>query len=329
MLLRRLIIMLIIVGAIGGGLFWFNDFRAGKIEIVIASLADPTQTVSTTVVDALDWQSSLTAVGTFRAVNGADLALQQSGIVDKIDFESGKAVTAGDVLLTLHQEDDIAKLASLQATADGFSITLKRDQGQLKINTTSQATVDSNEVNLRNARALVAQQQVLVDQKTLKAPFTGRIGVRQVDVGQYLSAGTTIVTLQALDRLFVDFTLPQRAVDQVKVGQTVEAHVDAIPGQTFKGEIEAINSKVDSTSRNVQVRAIFVNPGHRLLPGMYTSVDVAVGKPESHLTLPQTAIVYNPYGNSVFLAVKSAEAGKEGLVARQTFVQTGPTRRQR
>ncbi|WP_027530917.1 efflux RND transporter periplasmic adaptor subunit [Bradyrhizobium sp. WSM3983] len=325
-MLKRMIIMLCAIGAVFAALAWFVNFRAGMIRQAMASLADPPQTVSTAAAQVSDWQSTLTAIGTFRAVNGADLSLQQPGIVDSIHFESGKDVAAGDALLDLRTEDDVAKLQSLQATADGFGITLRRDQGQLKINAVSQATVDSDAVNERNALALVAQQRALLDQKTLRAPFAGRLGVRQVDVGQYLTAGTTIVTLQALDRLYVDFTLPQQAIDQVKVGQEVAARVDAFPGRTFKGVVQAFNSKVDQASRNVQVRAVFDNADRRLLPGMFGRIDVRVGHPTSYLTLPQTAIVYNTYGESVFLAVKSDAPGKQGLMARQTFIKTGATR---
>jgi membrane fusion protein (multidrug efflux system) len=325
-MLKRMIIMLCAIGAVFAALAWFVNFRAGMISQVMASLADPPQTVSTTAAQVSDWQSSLTVIGNFRAVNGADLSLQQPGIVDSIHFESGKDVAAGDTLLDLRMEDDVAKLQSLQATADGSGITLRRDQGQLKINAVSQATVDSDIVNERNALALVAQQRALVDQKTLRAPFAGRLGVRQVDVGQYLTAGTTIVTLQALDRLFVDFTLPQQAIDQVKVGQTVVARVDAFPDLSFKGVVQAFNSKIDQTSRNIQVRALFDNPDRKLLPGMFARIDVRVGHPTSYLTLPQTAIVYNTYGESVFLAVKSDAPGKQGLVARQIFIKTGATR---
>jgi membrane fusion protein, multidrug efflux system len=244
-MLKRMIIMLGVVGAVFAGLAWFVNFRASMIQKALAALADPPQTVSTTTAVISEWQPSMTALGTFRAVNGADLALQLAGVVASIHFESGKDVAASDVLLDLRKEDDVAKLQSLQATADGYGITLRRDQGQLKINAVSQATVDSDLVNQRNALALVAQQQALVEQKTLKAPFSGRLGVRQVDVGQYLSAGTTIVTLQALDRLYVDFVLPQQAIDQIKVGQSVGARVDAYPGEIFQGHILAINSKVD------------------------------------------------------------------------------------
>jgi membrane fusion protein (multidrug efflux system) len=325
-MLKRMIIMLCVVGAVFAGLAWFVNFRATMIKQAMASLADPPQTVSTTTAVLSDWQPTLTAIGTFRAVNGADLSLQQSGLVEGIHFESGKDVAAGDVLLDLRKEDDIARLQSLQATADGYAITLQRDQSQLKINAVSHATVDSDVVNQRNALALVAQQQALMDQKTLRAPFAGRLGVRQVDVGQYLTAGTAIVTLQALDRLYVDFTLPQQAVDQVKVGQDVNARIDAFPGRTFKGVVQAFNAKIDQTSRNMQIRAIFDNADRKLMPGMFTRIDVDVGQATSYVTLPQTAIVYNPYGDSVFLAVKSETSGKNGLVARQTFVKTGATR---
>lgn len=325
-MLKRMILMLGAMGAAFGALAWFVNFRSMMIGQALASLANPPQTVSTITAVTSEWQPKLTAIGSFRAVNGADLALQQSGIVDRIHFESGKDVQAGEVLLDLHKEDDVAKLQSLQATADGTGITLRRDQGQLKINAVSQATVDADLVNQRNALALVAQQQALVEQKTLKAPFAGRLGVRQVDVGQYLTAGTTIVTLQALDRLYVDFNLPQQAVDQIKIGQEVTAHVDAYPNQTFKGQILAINSRVDQSSRNLQVRAIFNNTLHKLLPGMYALVDVMVDKPSQYVTLPQTAVVYNPYGNAVFLAVKKDDGGNDALVARQVFVKTGLTR---
>jgi membrane fusion protein (multidrug efflux system) len=165
----------------------------------------------------------------------------------------------------------------------------------------------------------------------LLAPFAGRLGIRSVDLGQYISAGTIIVTLQALDPIYCDFMLPQQALDGIKVGQTIQAAVDTFPGQTFTGEIAAINSKVDQASRNVQVRASLTNAEHKLLPGMFASIEISIGKPERFVTLPQTAITYAPYGNSVFLAETGGgqagdKAPKASLVARQAFVQLGETR---
>jgi membrane fusion protein (multidrug efflux system) len=320
---KRMIVMLAVLGAVFAGLNAFVGFRAGIIKNVLAGLSDPDETVSAAAATEAEWQASIKAIGTFRAVNGADLALEASGIVDKILARSGDDVLVGQPLVELRRDEDLAKLASLQATADGFAITLKRDQGQLKVNAVSQATVDADLVNQKNALAQVAQQQAVVNQKILKAPFAGRLGLRSVDEGQYLSAGTTVFTLQALDSLYLDFNLPQKAINQVKVGQHVEASVDAFPGETFGGVIQALNAKVDSTSRNVQVRALFDNVDRRLAPGMYATLDVAIDRPKAFVTLPQTAIVFNPYGDSLFLAVKD-ETGK--LKARQIFVKTGARR---
>jgi membrane fusion protein (multidrug efflux system) len=174
----------------------------------------------------------------------------------------------------------------------------------------------------------VAQQQAILDKKTLRAPFAGHLGLRQVDLGQYLGAGTVIVTLQALDPIFLDFFVPQQAVDQVRLGQSIAVKVDAYQDQAFTGEISAINPKVDANSRNVQVRAMLKNADHKLIPGMYATVDIPTGAPQNLITLPQTAITFSPYGDTVYI-VDSKGAGADGkpqLIARQSFVTTGFTR---
>jgi membrane fusion protein (multidrug efflux system) len=216
----------------------------------------------------------------------------------------------------------------LQATADLYTITYDRDLKQIKLQAVSQATLDTDAANLKNAKAQVAQQQAILDKKTLRAPFAGHLGLRQVDLGQYLGAGTVIVTLQALDPIFLDFFVPQQAVDQVRMGQPIAAKVDAYEDQTFTGEISAINPKVDANSRNVQVRATLKNADRKLIPGMYATVDIPTGAPQNLITLPQTAITYSPYGDTVYI-VDSKGAGANGkaqLVARQSFVTTGSTR---
>lgn len=322
-MIKRMVIMLIAIGAIIGGLYWFQIFKAGMIEKVMAGMANPAQTVSTAIAAKTDWQDRIEAVGTFKAANGADLALQVPGIVEEIEFESGDTVKAGQVLLKLSAHDDVAKLASLQATADNFEITLKRDQEQVKFKAVSQATVDTDIANLKNARALVDQQQAIIDQKTLRAPFSGRLGIRSVNVGQYLTAGTTIVTLQELDKLYVDAYLPQQVVSQLMVGQKTDITVDTYPGQTFEGKITAIEPKVDTTSRNVLVRAALDNPDGKLLPGMFARLNIDVGSTKKLVTLPQTALVYNPYGDMVFIVEKDKDNKQ---VVRQSFVQTGDTR---
>jgi len=325
---KRMVIMLIAVVIVLGGVFGFQAFKSAMIKKFMSSMSAPPQTVSTAKATYSPWQSTIEAVGTLRAVNGADLSVEVSGIVDAISFNSGDDVKAGAPLLKLRADDDIAKLASLQAVAQLNELTYERDLKQFKIQAVSQATLDADAANLKNARAQVAEQQAVLDKKMLRAPFAGHLGIRAVDLGQYLSAGTTIVTLQALDPIYLDFFVPQQSVEQLRIGQTVAVKVDAYKGQTFSGKISALNSKVDPSSRNVQIRATLDNPDRKLLPGMYATVDIATGAPQNYITLPQTAIAYNPYGDTVYVvASKGGETGgKQSLVARQTFVTTGPTR---
>ncbi|MBU3888123.1 efflux RND transporter periplasmic adaptor subunit [Methylosinus sporium] len=327
-LAKPMAIMLAIVALVFGGLYGFNAFRNMMIKGFLASMANPPQTVSVTTAGIQEWRSKLTAVGTFRAVNGADLSLEASGIVEKLHFQSGQQVEAGQLLLELRKDTDLARLAALKASAELAGVNLRRDQAQLKIHAASQASVDTDLANLKSAEAEVAQQEAVIAQKTLRAPFGGRLGIRGVDLGQYIGAGSVIVTLQALDPIYLDFTLPQQALNGIEVGQSIDAGVDAFPGKKFTGEIVAINSKVDQASRNVQVRASLANADHKLTPGMFAQIDIATGKPERLITLPQTAIVYAPFGNSVFLVQKSAAADDKGagLSAQQAFVRLGATR---
>jgi membrane fusion protein, multidrug efflux system len=323
-----MLIMLLVVGIVFGGIFGFQAFKAKMIEKAMAAFANPPQTVSTMTAAVQEWQPRLEAVGSLRAVNGADLAFEVPGIVDQINFNSGDDVQAGQLLLHLRSDDDVAKLQSLQASADLAEIVYQRDQKQLKIQAVSQATLDADAANLKNARAQVAEQQAMVDKKSIRAPFAGHLGIRAVDLGQYVSAGTTIVTLQALDPIYVDFFLPQQTVEQIKVGQSVTMKVDAYLDKTFSGEISAINPKVDVSTRNLQVRATLKNPDRKLLPGMYATVDIDVGQPQRYVTLPQTAITFSAYGDTVYVVEnKGKDAnGQPQLVARQTFVTTGSTR---
>ena len=327
-MIKRMLFMLVLVGVVLGGLFGFKAFVGGKIKEAMASMADLPQTVSAAKAASSDWQPRIDAVGSLRAVRGADLSLEVAGVVEEITFQSGDEVQAGQVLLRLRNEDDVAKLQSLEATAQLAQITYDRDVKQLKAQAISQAIVDNDEANLRNAKAQVAQQKAMVDKKTLRAPFAGRLGLRQVDLGQFLSAGTVIATLQSLDPIFVDFLLPQQSVAQLSVGQTVRVKVDAFLGREFAGKITAINPKVETASRNIQVRATLPNRDQKLLPGMFATVELETGAPQRLVTLPQTAVSYNPYGSLVYIVDDKAKGagGKPQLVARQVFVTTGATR---
>jgi membrane fusion protein (multidrug efflux system) len=322
------VILAVAVAVILGGIFAWHQISGKFMKQYMAKAATAPQTVSTAVAATTSWQARTQAIGSLRAVRGADLAAQAAGVVDQIHIDSGTEVAAGTVLLKLKPNDDPAKLDQLQAAAALADETYKRDLEQFAAQAVSQATLDTDVSTLKSARAQVAAQQALIDEKTVKAPFAGRLGIRQVDEGQYLTAGTTVVTLQALDPILIDFYVPQQALAHVKVGQSVTASVDTYPGVHFAGTVSSINSKVDLASRNVQVRASFGNADRRLLPGMYANVEIDNGDATDQITLPQSAITYNPYGDTVFIVQKGGvdESGKPKSVALQRFVKLGATR---
>jgi len=211
-MIKRMVIMLIAVAVVLGGVFGFQVFKGIMIKKFMSAMGSPPQTVATGKAGYSQWQPTIEALGSLRAVRGADLSIEVSGVVDSISFNSGDDVEEGAVLLKLRSQDDAARLESLQATAQLNQIIYDRDQKQLKIQAVSQANLDTDAANLKNANAQVAQQQAVLDKKTLRAPFAGHLGIRAVDLGQYLSAGTAIVTLQALDPIFLDFFVPQQAI---------------------------------------------------------------------------------------------------------------------
>ncbi len=326
-MIKRLLIMLVIVGLIFGGIFGFINFKAKMIKQYMASMGNASQTVSTTVASYQDWSSNLDAVGSLAPVQGADLSAEVSGIVTEIFFQQGDDVVAGSPLVQLKADDDIAKLKSLKATEELAHLTYQRNQAQLLAKAISQQIVDSNKADLTRASANVAEQQALVNKKLIRAPFSGHLGIRTVNLGQYLNAGTSIVTLQALNTLYVDFFLPQQSLAKIAIGQTVEIHIDAYPSQKFMGKVVVINPKVDANTRNVQIRAVLDNAKHQLLSGMYVNVEVVTDSAQRALTLSNTAISFNSYGSTVFLIeTNKDEQGKEKRTAKQVFVTTGATR---
>jgi membrane fusion protein (multidrug efflux system) len=325
---KRMVIMLVLVGLLFGGIFGFQAFKARMMKKFMAAQGIPVETVSAMKASAQPWQTRLEAVGSIRAFRGADIAPEVSGIVSGIHFKSGQEVESGALLVELNADADIARLKSLQALAELARQTYVRDQQQFKDQSVSQATLDSDTASLKSAEAQVAEQQALIDKKFIRAPFAGRLGIRAIDLGQYLNAGTSIVTLQALDPIYDDFYLPQKSIRQIAIGQKVSVEADAFAGRAFVGEITAVNPKVDVDTRNVAIRAKISNPKALLLPGMFAQTEIQVGKPKQYVTLPQTAITYNPYGNTVFL-VEIRGTGPDGkpiLVAQEKFVKTGETR---
>jgi len=324
---KRMIIMLIFVGLLFGGIFGFKAFIGSFIKKKIAEQGIPPQTVSTTKAGLSEWQGEFQAVGTLRAVRGADIAPEVPGVITAIHFQSSQEIREGAPLVQLNAESDLAKLQSLQASVELAEVNYQRDLKQVEIQAVSQAVVDTDAANLKSAKAQLAEQQALLNKKLVRAPFAGRLGIRAVDVGQYVIAGTKLVTLQALDPVFVDFFVPQKSLGKIGLRQKVILKTDAFGGEQFAGEISSIDPKVDPATRNVQIRATVRNPKHKLLPGMFATVIIASGGPQRFLTLPQTAVSYNPYGNTVFtVEERKGEDGKTSLVAQQKFVTTGEAR---
>ncbi|MDO8287904.1 MAG: efflux RND transporter periplasmic adaptor subunit [Parvibaculum sp.] len=328
MLTKRMIIMLAITGSILGLIVAWLVFMNVMAGIFISGMKSQPQTVSTTVVGYEEWEPKINAVGTMKAKKGTDITPQLSGIVSNISFESDSDVKEGDILISFADEDDVAKLKALEASADLARLTYNRSKELVRKRAVSQAQLDTSTANLKNAEAQVAAQQALVDKKQIRAPFDGHVGIRLVDIGQFLNAGQKVTTLQALDPIFIDFTLPQREVRLIAIGQDISIHTDAYPDQTFTGKVLAMDPKLDPVTRNISVRAELANPDRKLLPGMFASASITTGATEKKLTLPQTAITYNPYGETVFLVLKGEpdEDGKETLKAKQKFVKTGTKR---
>jgi membrane fusion protein, multidrug efflux system len=319
---RTLLLLLVLAAVLVAGGFGWRHLRAAQMPA--AKGAEPPVTVSSAPVKRAPWQSRIKAYGQVRAVQGADLSSEVSGIVDEILFRSGEEVQKGALLLRLRPNDDAAKLVQLQATADLWAANLGRDQKQFAAQAVSRATLDQDTANLRAFQAQVAAQQALMNEKLVRAPFSGRLGIRQVDLGQYLVAGTPIVTLQSLDPIYIDFTLPQQQMAHVRPGQRVDVAVDAWPGRSFAATVEAVDSRVDPTSRMVSVRASLPNPDRALSPGMFAVVHIDDGAPRDALTLPVSAVSFNPYGNFVYvLAPKPGAPGVE--IASSRVVTIGET----
>ncbi|HYA88175.1 MAG TPA: efflux RND transporter periplasmic adaptor subunit [Nitrospirota bacterium] len=324
---RRMIIMIVAVGVVLGGLFGFQAFKASMMKKYM-SLRMPPVAVSAMKAEFQPWQPQVNAVGSLRAVRGVDVTSEISGLVRSLQFSSGENVKEGQVLVELNADADIAQLHAYEAAADLANTTYERDKKQFEIQAVSQATLDSEAADLKSKRAQVAAQQALVDKKTIRAPFSGRLGISTVNPGQYLNPGDKIVTLQELNPLYVDFYLPQQELSRIELGQAVAVTTDTYPGRTFMGKITVVNPKVDPDTRNFQVEATIANAKSMLLPGMYATVEVRAGVIQRYLTLPQTVVTYNPYGDTVFVVQENGKGadGKPHLIAQQRFVTVGPTR---
>jgi membrane fusion protein (multidrug efflux system) len=256
------------------------------------------------------------------------VATEVAGLVQSVQIKSGEAVKAAQLLVQLNADADIAQLQTLTAARDLSKTVYERNQKQFLAQAVSRASLDADTADLKVKQAQVAQQEAQVVKKTIRAPFAGRLGISLVNPGQYLNAGDKIVTLQALDSIYIDFYLPQQELSRLAAGQKIVAATDTYPNKKFNGRISAISPKVDRETRNVQIEAIVANPRHELLPGMYASVKIQAGKADRYLTIPRTAVTFNPYGETVYIveAKGKTKDGKPSLAVRQSFVTLGPAR---
>lgn len=322
---RRLAIVLAIMILLVGAAVGFNMVKAHFIRQAMAKNATLPQTVSTATAEYSEWQPQVQAVGSLRAIHGVEVTTEVAGLVRKVDFESGSDARAGQTLVQLNADPDIAQLQALQAEANLAALTYHRDLIQYQAQAIGRAQLDTDAANLKSTREQEAAQAALVAKKTVRAPFGGRLGITTVNPGQYLNPGDPIVTLESVDPIYVDFHLPQDELARVAVGQTVHVTADAFGGRTFEGQITSIDPLVDPSTRNFQAEATIRNPGHKLLPGMFVRTTVDAGAKERYLTLPQTAITYNPYGQTVYLVRNPAKPGGHPT-AQLIFVTLGPTR---
>ncbi len=322
---RRLAIVLALMVVLVGAAIGWNLTKAHFIRQAMAKNGSLPQTVSTATAQYAEWQPEVQAVGSLRAVHGVEVTTEVAGLVRAVDFKSGSQARAGQTLVQLNADADVAQLQALMAAANLAALTYHRDVIQYQAHAIGRAELDTATANLKSAREQAAAQAALVAKKTIRAPFDGRLGITTVNPGQYLNPGDPIVTLESVDPIYVDFHLPQDDLSRVSVGQTVHVTADAFPGKTFEGKITSIDPLVDPSTRNFLAEATLRNSGHRLLPGMFVRTTVDAGAKQRYLTLPQTAITYNPYGQTVFLVRKPAKPG-EHPTAELQFVTLGPSR---
>jgi membrane fusion protein, multidrug efflux system len=292
-----------------------------------AAFQPPAEAVTTIVAQKTNWTSSTNIIGTLEAVQGVMVAADLPGTVERINFESGKAVREGEVLIELDTRQERAQLAALEAQRDLAGINYKRMQQLASEGVISRMDYDKSTAEQKQSDANVAEIRATIARKTIRAPFSGILGIRKVNLGQYLAAGNAIVQLQSLNPIYVNFGIPQQDAAQAKIGRTVRISTEELAGQMFTGRVTAVDSVVDQTTRNIQVQATLSNPNGKLRPGMFVQVDLTFGGNRSLVTLPASAISYAPYGDSVFILTDLKDPkGQSYRGVRQQFVKVDGAR---
>jgi membrane fusion protein (multidrug efflux system) len=326
-MMKRMLLMLVVMIVIIAGL-GFVKFQ--QIQTAIAqgaSFQPPPEAVTTIVAQQVEWPDTLSAIGSVAAVQGVMVSADLSGTVDRVLFDSGRAVRQGEVLVELDTRQERAQLAAAEAQRDLARTNFDRMQGLLKDNVISRAEYDSATADDKQTEARAGEIRAAIQRKRITAPFSGILGIRQVNVGQYLSSGDPIVQLQSLNPIYVNFDVPQQATSQMRNGRDVRITTDDLAGVEFHGRITAIDSVVNSATRNIQVQATLANPDGRLRPGMFVQTQVVLGGGRSVLALPATAISYAPYGDSVYVVANlKGPNGESYRGVRQQFVKVEGSR---
>jgi membrane fusion protein (multidrug efflux system) len=334
MLRRRMLIMLGVVLLI---VLVLAAYKAFSIYTMIQGFSAPKPPISVAVATATEqpWQARLPTVGTLKALQGVDLSLEIAGTVTDVQFQSGQKVKAGQPIVQLDSEVEKALLETAMADLGLSTVNYNRGSQLVGSQAISKGEFDRLSAIMKKDQATVNQLKASLAKKRILAPFSGTIGIRQVDVGDYVASGTMIATLQDLSSLYVDFFVPEQSIPKIGIGQSVQVIVAAYPKETFPGTISAINPKVENTTRNVQVRATLANPDGKLLPGMFASLQVLLPDPQPRIVVPESAITYTLYGNSLYVvAQKKAEdgsvvkddKGQPVLIAERRFIETGERR---
>ncbi|HKW19137.1 MAG TPA: efflux RND transporter periplasmic adaptor subunit [Terriglobales bacterium] len=324
-MLKRMLLMLAVVllGIAGLGFVKYKQISAAIAQG--KSYAPPPDAVTTVIANSESWPSTLNVIGTAAAIQGVTVSADLPGTVDKILFESGKSVHAGDVLVELDTRQERAQLAAAESSAELARINYGREQQLVKEGVVPKSEFDNAEAQQKSTAAQVGEIKATIDRKTIKAPFSGILGIRQVNLGQYLSAGQAVVSLQSLNPIYVNFGVPQQESPRVRVGRSLRITSDDLPGAAFMGRVSALDSVVNEATRNIQVQATLQNPGEKLRPGMFVQVELGIGNNRNVIPLPASAINYAPYGDSVFVVSNEKDA-KGNRKVRQQFVKVEGSR---
>lgn len=305
--------------------FAFYGVKLALIHWYTSHYEEPPITVSTVKAELKTWHPYLTSVGTLKAFNGVEVNSEVSGQVVSIAFESGEHVKQGDLLVQLNDEVDQKTLQKNEAKLRFDKIDFERKESLLKDNAVARSAVDAAKAAFLQSEAAVASDKVMIAQKKIRAPFSGKIGIRQINVGQYITSGTAIVSLQALDPLYVDFSLPEQNIPLIHKDQDVVVKVDAYPNQVFQGKISAINSAIDVNTRSIAIRATLPNQNEILYPGLFADIHVILPQKNNVITVPQSSVTYSLYGDAVYLVKQKGDDKNQKLIliATQKYVKIG------